>query len=81
VSERPSPTVRLENPEAVLSRSDLAELGYERRAVDAIFRACPVVALPGYSRPLILVRDFRAFLAEHTYAGDRVRPCRQPAGV
>lgn len=81
MSERPSPAARLENPEAVLSRSDLAELGYERRAVDAIFRACPVVALPGYSRPLIRVADFRAFLDEHTYHDDRVRPCRQRAGV
>jgi len=62
----------------VLSRSDLVELGYERRAVDAIFRGCPVVSLPGYSRPLILVADFRAFLTEHTYAGDRVRPCVRP---
>ena len=65
---------RLENPEAVLSRSDLRELGYQRRAVDAIFRGCPVVALPGYRRPLIRVGDFRTFLAEHTYNGDRVRP-------
>lgn len=58
----------------MLSRSDLAELGYERRAIDAIFRGCPVQSLPGYSRPLIRVADFRAFLAEHTYADDRVRP-------
>jgi hypothetical protein len=41
---------RLSNPEAVLTRTDLAELGYERRAVDAIFRACPVEVWPGYSR-------------------------------
>ena len=34
---------RLERPDAFLSRSDLRELGLERRAVDAIFRACPVV--------------------------------------
>jgi hypothetical protein len=81
VSERPSPAARLSNPEAVLSRSDLAELGYERRAVDAIFRACPVVSLPGYSRPLIRVADFCDFLAEHTYAGDRVRPSSRRAVV
>jgi hypothetical protein len=74
VSERPAPADRLENPEAVLTRSDLAELGYPRRAVDAVFRACPVVSLPGFGRPLILVAEFRAFLAEHTYRGDRVRP-------
>jgi hypothetical protein len=76
VSERPSPADRLADPNAVLSRSDLAELGYERRAVDAIFRACPVVVLPGYSRPLIRVADYRALLEQSTYAGDRVRPCR-----
>jgi hypothetical protein len=66
---------RLANAEAVLSRSDLRELGYERRAVDAIFRSCPVVSIPGYSRPLIRVADFRTFLGQHTYCGDRVRPC------
>jgi hypothetical protein len=60
---------RLANPEAVLSRTDLRKLGYERRAVDAVFRHCPVVALPGYSRPLIRVRDYLAFLEASTYDG------------
>ena len=78
---RPAAVARLENPDAVLSRSDLSELGYERRAIDAIFRACPVVSLPGYSRPLLRVADFRALLEEHTYRGGRVRPCRQPEPV
>jgi hypothetical protein len=65
---------RLSNSEAVLTRSDLRELGYERRAVDAIFRACPVVSLPGYSRPLIRVADYKAFLERCTYDGrTRVR--------
>ena len=41
MSDRPSPAERLANPDAVLSRSDLRELGDQRRAVDAIFRACP----------------------------------------
>jgi hypothetical protein len=64
----------LTNPDALLTRSHLRELGLERRAVDAVFRACPVVALPGYTRPLLRVSDFQAFLAEHTYTGrDRVR--------
>jgi hypothetical protein len=71
---RPSPAARLDNPDAVLSRTDLRQLGYERRAVDAIFRGCDVVSVPGYSRPLIRVAYFRAFLAEHTFNGDRVRP-------
>lgn len=66
---RASAAARLENPEAVLSRSDLRELGYERRAVDAIFRSCPVVALPGYARPLIRVSDYQAFLEQCTYDG------------
>jgi hypothetical protein len=65
---------RLANPEAVLSRTDLRELGYERRAVDAILRSCPVVVLPGYSRPLIRVSDYTAFLEGCTYNGrTRVR--------
>jgi hypothetical protein len=41
---------RLANPAAFLSRTDLRELGLERRAVDAVFRACDVVVLPAYSR-------------------------------
>jgi hypothetical protein len=64
---------RLGNPEAVLSRTDLAELGYPRRAVDAVFQNCPVTFLPGYSRPLIRVADYRAFLRGVTYRDDRVR--------
>jgi hypothetical protein len=71
---RPSASNRLANADAILSRSDLRELGYERRAVDAIFRGCPVVSLPGYSRPLVRVADYLAFLEQHTYDGrSRVR--------
>ena len=67
---------RLDHPDAFLSRTDLRALGLERRAVDAIFRACPVVSLPGYSRPLIRVADYETFLEACTYRGDRVRPGR-----
>jgi len=74
MSVRPSASDRLANADALLTRGDLAELGLERRAVDAVFRACPVVALPGYSRPLIRVADYRALLDSSTYSGDRVRP-------
>lgn len=74
MSAIPSPAERLERADAFLSRSDLRELGLERRAVDAVFRGCPVVALPGYSRPLIRVDDYRAFIESCTYKGDRVRP-------
>jgi hypothetical protein len=74
VSDRPSALDRLGNPDAVLSRTDLRDLGYERRAIDAIFRSCPVVVLPGYSRPLIRVEDFRELLDRSTYREDKVRP-------
>jgi hypothetical protein len=73
MSSRPTPAERLSNPEAVLSRTDLRELGLERRAVDAVFRACPVVVLPGYSRPLIRVSDYLELLERSTYDGKRVR--------
>jgi hypothetical protein len=73
MSARPSPADRLADPNAVLTRGDLRELGYERRAIDAVFRGCPVVALPGYARPLIRVTDFINFLEAHTYDGSRVR--------
>jgi hypothetical protein len=33
-----------------------------------------VVALPGYSRPLVRAEDYRRLLEEHTFNGDRVRP-------
>jgi hypothetical protein len=75
VSPRPSPSDRLQNPDAVLTRTDLRELGWERRAVDAIIRACPAVAIPGYSRTVIRVGDYLSFLEQNTYRGDRVRPC------
>lgn len=61
-------------PGGVLTRTDLRELGLERRAVDAAFRELPVVALPGYSRPLIRAVDFRRYIEQHTYSDDRVRP-------
>jgi hypothetical protein len=64
---------RLGNPDAVLSRTDLRELGYERRAVDAIFRGCPVVVLPGYSRPLVRVADYLELIKESIHDGSRVR--------
>jgi hypothetical protein len=64
----------LEIPEALLTRTHLRALGLERRAVDAVFRALPVVALPGYSRPMIRAHDYVELIAQSTYRGDRVRP-------
>jgi hypothetical protein len=74
MSARPSPAELLNREGALLSRSDLRELGLERRAVDAVFRALPVVVLPGYSRPLVRADDYRAMLDASTYRdGERVR--------
>jgi hypothetical protein len=69
----------LELPDALLTTSHLRALGLERRAVDAVFRALPVVALPGYSRPLIRACDYVEFVAANTYRGDRVRPIASAA--
>lgn len=69
----PAPTERLSNPDALLSRTDLRELGLERRAVDAVFRALDVIVLPGYRRPLIRASDYLELLERSTYSGDRVR--------
>jgi hypothetical protein len=76
VSVRPSPAVLLETPGAYLSRTDLAALGLPRRAVDAVFRACPVIAFEGYSRPLIRRDDFLELEQQRTYLDDRVRPTK-----
>ena len=75
-TDRPSPAELLETPGALLTRSHLRGLGLERRAIDAVFRALPVVALPGYSRPLIRAELYLELVEQHTYRDDRVRPCR-----
>lgn len=71
---RPPASARLDNPHAMLSRTDLRELGLERRAVDSVFRTLPVVVLPGYSRPLVRVADYLELVDRSTYRDDRVRP-------
>lgn len=70
----PVATELLETPGALLTRTHLRELGLERRAVDAVFRALPVVAFPGYSRPMIRAQDYLRLAEEYTYRDDRVRP-------
>jgi hypothetical protein len=77
--KRPAATELLAKTEALLTRSDLRELGLERRAVDAVFRALPVVALPGYSRPLVRAEDYRALVERNTFRDDRVRPGKRAA--
>ena len=72
-------TALLDAPDALLTRTHLRELGLERRAVDAVFRALAVVALPGYSRPMIRVRDYLDLIENYTFRDDRVRPSRRVA--
>jgi hypothetical protein len=55
----------------VENRSARARL--ERRAVDATFRALDVYYLGDYSRPLIRVGDFLAFVERSRYDESRVR--------
>ncbi len=74
VRHHPVATELLAMPEALLTRTHLRELGLERRAVDAVFRALPVVALPGYSRPLVRVQDYIELVERNTFRDDRVRP-------
>ncbi len=75
LAQRPLPAELLETPGALLTRSHLRGLGLERRAIDAVFRALPVVALPGYSRPMIRAEQYLALVEQHTYRDDRVRAC------
>jgi hypothetical protein len=68
---------KLTTPQAFLTRKDLEALGLERRAIDAVLRAC-CVKLPGYARPLVRVADFEAWIAEHTYRGrEEKRPAHE----
>ena len=77
MTERPSASELLATPGAVFTRTDVRELGWQRRGIDAIFRECPVIELPGYSKPVIRVEAYLALLDGSTYCdrcGDRVRP-------
>jgi hypothetical protein len=58
----------------VIDRQGLAALGFGRRAIDALYRALPVVALPGLRRVYLRRADVAAYLEQCTYADDRVRP-------
>ena len=74
MSDRPSAAELLQTPGALLSSTHLRELGLGRRGVEAVFRACPIVYLPEYSRPLIRAEDYLELVEASTYRGDRVGP-------
>jgi hypothetical protein len=74
VGHRPTASELLDTPGALLTRSHLVELGLGRSAIDAVFRALPVIALPGTRRPMVRREDYLEFVAQCTYRDDRVRP-------
>ena len=73
---RPPASELLQTPGALLDRSDLAALGFKRRAADALFRILPVIKLPGYTRTMVRADDVRDLLNRSEYRDDRVRPVR-----
>jgi hypothetical protein len=76
---KPTAAERLAQGSGYFYRGDLSELGLERTAIDLAFGHCPVIVLPGYSRPMIRVEAFIAFMEGNTYCdrcSDRVRPPR-----
>jgi hypothetical protein len=71
--KKPTASELLETPGALLTSTHLSELGLTRRAIDAVWRACPVVVLAGYKRPMIRVEDYLTYIEEHTYREDEPR--------
>jgi hypothetical protein len=74
MSDRPSAAELLATPGALLTRTDLGQLGLTRTMVDAVFRRLPVVFFPGCKRGGVRVTDYLALVADSTYRDDRVRP-------
>jgi hypothetical protein len=74
VSTRPAPAERLANPDARSCPAPTCASSVSSGAPSTPSSgACPIVALPGYSRPLIRVADYQALLASSTFDGTRVR--------
>ena len=66
MSKKPTAAELVNTPGAVLTgTSDLRDLGWTRTHIDAIWRACPVVVLPGTRWPVLRVEDYLAYLEQH----------------
>lgn len=74
MTRKPTAVELLGQGTGLLTRTHLRELGLERGAVDAVFRALDVVILPGYSRPMIRVEDYVELIADCTFGDDVVTP-------
>ena len=82
MSAKPTVHELLEHPEgALLTRSHLRDLGLQRGAIDAVFRALDVVLLPGYSRPMIKATDYLDLIERETYGNNVVHPSRRGSVV
>jgi hypothetical protein len=67
---------------ALIDRKTLAaETGLTRAAVDAVFRAVPVVVLPGCRKVFARREDVRRLLEESTFTGAMVRPSAGRRGL
>ena len=77
---KPTAAELLKTPGAMLTSSHLRELGWTRTHIDAIWRACPMIVLPGTRRPVLAVEDYSAYIEEHTYRNDQrqVQPPFRP---
>ena len=74
MSRAPSAAELLEQGTGLLTRTHLRELGLQRGAIDAVFRALDVVILPGYRRPMIRVEDYLKLVEDCTFGDDVVHP-------
>lgn len=66
-------------PELLDRKRFAAETGLPRSAIDVIFRHCPVVALPGHRKVYVRRADVSAYLDQHTFRDDRIRPNAEAA--
>jgi hypothetical protein len=67
MTPRPSAAELLQTRGALLTTSDIAELGLSRRAIATVFRQCPHVLLPGHRRPMVVSDVLRRFLEQSTH--------------
>jgi hypothetical protein len=74
VTVRPFATDLLGRDGALLTRTDLAELGLTRTMIDAVFRELPVIVFPGTRRAAVGREDYLELRRRCTYGNDRVRP-------
>ncbi len=61
-------------PQLIDRKQLIAETGLTRAAGDAVFRAVPVIVLPGCRKVFIRRADVERLLEASTFGAERVRP-------